>query len=151
MRSIRTTPAIVAILFLGLASDAAAQDPARAAIEDLNKRFVAAVSRGDAAAIGALYSSSAQAFPPNSPVVKGRAEIEKMWKGVFDSGIAAASLTTADVEVHGTVAFETGTYEMTLKDGKVADRGKYVVVWKRETGQWRLHRDIWNTNMPAAK
>lgn len=25
---------------------------------------------------------------------------------------------------------------------------KYVVVWKRVDGQWRLHRDIWNT-MPA--
>lgn len=22
---------------------------------------------------------------------------------------------------------------------------KYVVVWKKEDGQWRLHRDIWNT------
>jgi hypothetical protein len=25
---------------------------------------------------------------------------------------------------------------------------KYVVVWKRVGGQWRLHRDIWNA-MPA--
>jgi len=21
---------------------------------------------------------------------------------------------------------------------------KYVVVWQRSAGQWRLHRDIWN-------
>jgi len=22
---------------------------------------------------------------------------------------------------------------------------KFVVVWKKTDGQWRLHRDIWNT------
>ena len=31
------------------------------------------------------------------------------------------------------------------------DEGKYVVVWKKqEDGSWKLHRDIWNSNlMPA--
>jgi ketosteroid isomerase-like protein len=38
---------------------------------------------------------------------------------------------------------------MKLKNGKTADRGKYIVVWKRDGGQWRLHRDSWNTSMPA--
>jgi ketosteroid isomerase-like protein len=40
---------------------------------------------------------------------------------------------------------------MKLKDGKVADRGKYVVIWKRVGGEWKLHRDIWTTSLPAAK
>lgn len=40
---------------------------------------------------------------------------------------------------------------MKTKDGTVADRGKYIVVWKRVGGKWLLHRDIWNTSMPAAK
>jgi len=29
--------------------------------------------------------------------------------------------------------------------------GKYVVIWKRDGGQWRIHRDIWNTSMPTTK
>jgi len=29
--------------------------------------------------------------------------------------------------------------------------GKYVVIWKRDGGQWKIHRDIWNTSMPATK
>jgi len=33
----------------------------------------------------------------------------------------------------------------------VADRAKYVVVWKKVGGQWLLHRDIWNTSQPAPK
>lgn len=120
----------------------------RATLEETNKRFMAAVSKADAASIGAMYTDDAQAFPPNSEVVRGRAAIQEMWAGVFGSGVAAATLTTSDVESQGDLAVETGQYEMMLKDGKSADRGKYVVVWKRTGGQWRIHRDIWNTNLP---
>jgi ketosteroid isomerase-like protein len=29
------------------------------------------------------------------------------------------------------------------------DRGKTLNVWKRQAdGSWKLHRDIWNSNMP---
>ena len=30
------------------------------------------------------------------------------------------------------------------------DAGKDLVVWKNEHGAWRLYRDIWNSNQPAA-
>ena len=33
---------------------------------------------------------------------------------------------------------------MKTKDGSVADHGKYVVVWLKEDGDRKLHRDIWN-------
>jgi hypothetical protein len=32
------------------------------------------------------------------------------------------------------------------KAGKVLDHGKYVVVWRREGGKWRLLRDMFSTN-----
>jgi hypothetical protein len=40
-----------------------------------------------------------------------------------------------------------------MKDGsgKVLDRGKYVVIWKRDGAAWRIHRDIWNSSMPAPR
>jgi ketosteroid isomerase-like protein len=74
-----------------------------------------------------------------------------MWKGVLASGVGGASLETTDVETEGNLAYETGRYQMRSKDGKVLDRGKYVVVWKRSGSDWRIHRDIWNTSMPAGK
>ena len=131
---------------------AAAQDAAvRSAIEAGNKKFSAAVTKGDAAALAALYTTDAQAFPPNSDVVKGRAAIQAMWKGVLDSGVTGAELATTEVEAQGPLASEVGTYVIKLKDGSVADRGKYVVVWKKVGAQWLLHRDIWNTSQPAPK
>jgi uncharacterized protein (TIGR02246 family) len=134
------------------ATTAAAQDAAvRSAIEAGNKKFSAAVTKGDAAALASLYTTDAEAFPPNSDVVKGLAAIQAMWKGVLDSGVTGAELATTEVEAQGTFASEVGTYVIKLKDGAVADRGKYVVVWKKVAGRWLLHRDIWNTSQPAPK
>lgn len=139
-----------ALVMVLASSSLGAQDGgARAAIEAGNKRFVAALAKQDLAGLAALYTPTGEAYPPNGNVVRGRAEIQKMWKSVVDSGIASATLTTTEVESSGDLAYESGTYEMKLKDGTVADRGKYVVVWKRTGGTWLLHRDIWNTSQPA--
>jgi ketosteroid isomerase-like protein len=53
------------------------------------------------------------------------------------------------VEGHGDTAHEVGKYAVPAEGGKVVDTGDYIVIWKRENGRWRLHRDIWTTNTPA--
>jgi ketosteroid isomerase-like protein len=39
---------------------------------------------------------------------------------------------------------------MFAADNKSLDKGKYVAVWKKENGTWKMYRDIWNSNMSAA-
>jgi len=123
----------------------------RTAIEAGNKKFADGAARRDAVLIASAYTEDAEAFPPNSELVKGRPALQKLWQSVLDSGIAAIDLKTTEVEANGPLAYEVGTYEMKTKDGKVADRGKYCVVWKQFNGQWLLHRDIWTTSVPEAR
>lgn len=123
----------------------------RAAIEKGNKKFVDGAAKGDAALIASAYTPDAEALPANAEAVKGKAAIQKMWQSVLESGINAFELTTSEVESSGNLAYEVGSYVMKMKDGSVADRGKYCVVWKRVNGEWLLHRDIWTTSMPAKK
>jgi len=136
-------------LFLSGGSVAAQQSDVRAAIEAGNKQFLAALSRGDGAGMAAVYGTNAQVFPPNSDIVSGRQAIQKFWQDVVNSGVKGATLTTLEAEGQGDTAYEVGTYTLTGEAGKVLDTGKYVTIWKREQGQWKLHRDIWNTNTPA--
>jgi ketosteroid isomerase-like protein len=45
-----------------------------------------------------------------------------------------------------------GTFELTLHDptGKpVVDHGKYVTVWKKQSGGWKAVADIVNSDLPA--
>ena len=154
-------PLVIVLGIALMAASAAAQTAApkaappastpKAAIEAANAKFSADFAKGDAAAVASHYSTTAWAFPPNGEITKGREAIGKLWKGAMDSGIKEVKLTTLEVEAHGDTAHEVGTYALTGEGGKTVDTGKYVVVWKRQGGQWKLHRDIWNTSMPAAK
>jgi hypothetical protein len=39
-----------------------------------------------------------------------------------------------------------GKYKMNAAGN--GDTGKYIVVWKRQDGVWKLHADIWNSDAP---
>ena len=87
-------------------------------------------------------------MPPNSePVPKDK--IVSAWGGAIRMGVKDIKLTTDDVTGNGELAGETGNYEMYGDNNKLLDKGKYVVIWKNENGEWKLYRDIWNTSMPA--
>ena len=74
-----------------------------------------------------------------------------MWQSTMDSGVKTLSFTVVDVGSSGDVAYETGTVLMKVqpagKDPATAS-AKYVVVWKKQGNDWKLHRDIWN-DLPA--
>ncbi len=119
----------------------------RSAIEAANKRFVEAFSKGDAARIADMYAEGARVMPPNSPMVQGRQKIQELWQSFINTG-AKLTLSTSDVEAQGNVLYEVGTYELIFPANK-RDAGKYVVVWRRQKGDWKLAVDIWNSNMPV--
>lgn len=133
----------------GAVTGIARAEDVRAAVHEGNQQWAAALARGDAAAIATLYSSTAMLFAPGSAVAKGREAIRKAAQGLIDSGVSGIELDTLELEACGDFAFESGTLVLKGKDGAVVDRGKYVVVWKREEARWKLHRDIFNTNLAS--
>ena len=46
-------------------------------------------------------------------------------------------------------AAEVSTFTLFAGAGQVVGKGKYIVIWKQEGGQWLLHRDIFNSSRPA--
>ena len=62
---------------------------------------------------------------------------------------AKNELTTEDVTAAGDYAVETGKWVATSADGKHLDHGKYVTVYKKADGGWKIYRDIWNSNMAS--
>ena len=140
--------ALTLILF-GLG--AAERSGPREGIEAANVEFAAALRRSDAGAVAAMYTQRGQLLPPNEKIVDGRAAIERYWKAAMNSGIKAIELKTTEVESLGDSAVEVGSYTVYGKDGAAIDRGKYLVLWRRADGAWKLHRDCWNSDGPASK
>jgi hypothetical protein len=48
------------------------------------------------------------------------------------------------------VVIETGLYAMIRGTVGVVETGKYLIVRKREAGQWRIFRHIWNASTAAS-
>ena len=119
----------------------------REAVTRANRSFMNAVSVRDAAAIARLYTEDGQVLPPQTDPIVGRNGIEAFWRMAMGLGIAAVRLETMEVFDHGASAWEVGRYTLVGADGTAADHGKYLVVWRLEGGEWKLHRDIWNTSV----
>ena len=122
---------------------------ARDGIPATNGQFIALLAGGDASGLAALYTDDAELYPPHRTGVSGAEAIVGFWQGIIDRGVTTAELTTDEVDNEGDTAIETGRYRLSTRDGAVADEGKYLIVWKRLDDSWFIHRDIWNTSLPA--
>lgn len=124
-------------------------DSAKAAIAASNASYGNCFATGDSASFVSHYTSDACINPSNMPKMCGPQAINAFFSGGYKMGIRNIKLTTAEVMGGKDAVVETGTYEI-LGDKASFDKGKFIVVWKEENGKWKMHRDIWNTDMPAA-
>ena len=131
--------------FVSMTSAAFGQD--KATIDKLNESFMAAFQKGDTAAIGQMYAEDAYLLPSGGEMVKGRAAIQAFWTKAAE-GISDFKLTTVDVKPLGNdAAREIGTFTLKTKGQPPQEvAGKYVVVWQKVGGDWKLATDIWNTD-----
>ncbi len=134
------------ICFIVSVTSAAENDDARAGIEAANKTFMQAFARKDAAGVANCYTADAQILPPGAVMIEGAESIQQYWQGGIESGATGFTLTTTEVGSLDDEAYEVGTYVMTGDGGKEIDKGKYIVIWKHVDGQWKLHRDIFNSD-----
>jgi len=112
-------------------------------ISAVNRQFEDAARKGDLDRLASLYTPDAIALPPDGPVVKGREAIKQMWGAVAQQmGLKEVRLQTLEFEQAGDTGYEVGEATLALASGTAV--AKFVVVWKKVDGQWRLHRDIWN-------
>jgi uncharacterized protein (TIGR02246 family) len=135
------TVALVIVFLGGLIAPALAQKPE---IEAVNAKWTEFFNKGDFDGIAALYTEDATAFPPGSAMVKGRAAIGAMWKNIANQ-VSDPKVTTLDVKALGpSAAREIGTFSLKSKATTQELTGKYVVVWEKIGGEWKLAADIWN-------
>lgn len=142
---------LVALLVICAASITGAQQSVRPIIEANTKQFIEAFNKGDAAAVANMYTMDARLLPPNAEKVSGRANIQTFWQGAISAGLKMVSLETEHVETQGNLAVEVGRYTSTIPEaGGVTktDKGKYVVVWKRQGRSWKLAVDTFNSDLP---
>lgn len=157
MRRAIVTP--TALLALGLTSACAATpkvDPVveMHAIRAQDSRFSASVAKLDVVATTALYAPDATILPPGLPAVHGTDAIRTMLAGLFTAPGLSITLRPQriDVAAAGDLATDQGEVEvgMNTAEGPIIEVSKYLEVWRKVDGEWKLMYDTWNANAPAA-
>ncbi len=126
---------------------AAQRDAARGAIEAQSASFTAALEKGDAAEAARFFTANARlSVPYVNGVLEGREAIEKFWQSALAGGMKSLTLTRRDLEGPVDLRIETGTYAALGPNLSELGRGEYLLVWKREDGIWKIHRQYGHSN-----
>jgi len=134
-------------------ADTAAELKALAAVDQV---WVKAFNAGDADTMSKLYDEKAVLLAPNAPAAKGRAAIKEVFAkeavGASKAGIVFSLGDKPDGGVSGNMGWQSGTYAVKDKSGKVLETGKYLSVSAKKGGKWLYVRDTWNADAapPAA-
>lgn len=98
-------------------------------------------------ALANAYCKEGVILPPGADIIKGRAAIKKRW--ILPEGVKVPyhKITPTEIKIIGDYAYDIGYYEGTTirKDkSEVSFKGKYLIVWKKEDGDWKIYADAWN-------
>jgi uncharacterized protein (TIGR02246 family) len=128
-----------------------------AAIHAAVKEWSASAQAKDAAKFASFYAEDATVMFEGALDVSGKAAISEAIGGMMQDPNFALSFAANKVVAarSGDLAYETGTYEMTMSDAKkkpATQKGHYVVVWQKQAdGAWKVVVDTPVSDPPQAE
>jgi uncharacterized protein (TIGR02246 family) len=144
----------IAVALFSIASSAADSAKDLAALQAVDQSWAKAYNSGNADAVANLYDEQAVLLPPGSPAVNGRTAIKAFFtKDTAESQKAGVAFTLGPKPaggVSGDMGWQSGTYAVKDKAGKVVETGKYLSVSTKKDGKWLYVRDTWNADGAAA-
>ena len=111
------------------------------------KAFSAAYMRGDAEAMAQSYTPDGKIFPGRAKVLEGYDSLLRYWTLGDGVKILKHDISPEEITFVGDAAYDYGYYEGSTQraDGSIAEwKGKYLIIWKKIDGNWKMYLDIWN-------
>lgn len=106
-----------------------------------------AYNAGDLETVQALYAEDGCRMPPNAQTASGSAAILAQLQESKQSA-PTVELDVNMAETAGNRSYATGTYAVMNAEGERIDHGKWMNVSHNVDGNWVIHCDIWNSNLP---
>ncbi|MEO8412105.1 MAG: ketosteroid isomerase family protein [Ginsengibacter sp.] len=122
---------------------------AEAAIAQSNQSFMKSFKAGDSIGVSNCYTTDAKTMSANMPPFIGREDIKHFISETMKRGIKLFDISTVKIWGDSSMVAEEGTYKILDSTEKQVDKGKYIVLWKPEAGNWKMFRDIWTSSLPV--
>lgn len=123
-------------------------------IEVLVKAYEKALNTNDIESILDLYGQAPVFMPQHAPALVGREAVLAGYRQVFETIKLNVEFTIHEMEVLGDTAWartsSAGRTRILGAGIEVAEGNNELFVFKRENGEWRIHRYLFSTTQPRA-
>jgi len=123
-------------------------DLAQREIDEANRQFVDLFNKGDSVGLANMFTLDGKSMEPNEPSFVGRENIQTHYSLVMNAGANRLGLKTTGLWGDEKMLAEEGEFIFSDRNGNRLDIGKYIVLWKKEDGKWKLFRDCYNSDLP---
>lgn len=123
-------------------------------IQTLLQRYETALNNKDIDTILGLYGREPVFMPQHAPAHVGRAAVRAGYAQVFATLKLAIRFDIHEVEENGEWAWartsSAGRTRILAADIEVEEGNNELFVFRRENGEWKIHRYLFSTNQPRA-
>ncbi len=115
---------------------------------DISAKFSELYVAGEYKALADYYTLDGKLIPERIDIIEGRKAIEERWASQKGRKILMHKMTATEIKILDDHAYDYGYYKgKTLQaNGETSSwQGKYVIIWKKEAGDWKIYLDIWNS------
>jgi len=117
-------------------------EDARTSILAAEASWRAALRNGDAAAMAHFYTSDALLVLPNAYPARGRRGVSDVLQRLIGQGVVDVDLQPVELYPVGEMLCEAGWATFWRSGGGVGLNVRYMTLWKKENGEWRIHRNF---------
>ncbi len=157
LRFVGLRPLLPVVVAIGGCAKPGNVDPAAEAlaIRERAMTFGVAVADRDVAAVTAFYTFDAIVLDPETPARRGAEAMRAAWQEFLKSPGLTVRLVPEkiDIAAAGDLASDFGRFEVhgSGPAGKIKTVHKYLTVWRKVGGEWKILYTAWNTNPPGPR
>lgn len=118
-----------------------------ASIKQSNQRYMKAFKASDSLEIANCFAKEGKLMISDTPAIEGRDEIMKYFSAMMRNGVTSFEIKSNKISGDSSLLAEEGTYEIADNKGRKVDKGKYIVLWKPEGGNWKMYRDMYTSDL----
>ena len=123
-------------------------------IKELLKTYESALNTNDIERILAIYGNEPVFMPQHAPALVGRGAVRAGYEQVFASIKLNIRFEIHEIEETGDWAWartsSAGRTRILAAGAEVAEGNNELFIFRREGGEWRIHRYLFSTNQPRA-